>query len=1354
MKTHPSQFVRSASAAGKIFPAILFAVLTVLALTRSAVAQTNEQIKWNQPPAPLTVTSNLFYGWNEPSVYGKQIAADDWVCTTTNPVTALRWWGSFLNWQSNTPPKLPAAFNIAIWTDVPAGPTGAFSHPGQVIWRIDCTSFTWEFVGWDYDPRMKTYEACFRFDQNLLPEEWFYQAPGANGTNIFWISIAAVYSQGEPEQPFGWKTRPRDLRSPAPDDAVRIMSPNAPDVGKAFESGEPIWWPTPEDSWDLAFELISSYQNTVSKWEQPPDLQTTGLDVNDSVEPQPPYLLADDFQCTATGPLTDITIWGSWYHDLLPGNPTNVIFTLSIHSDIPAQQSPTGYSMPGAMLWMHTFQPGQFGWQVRQRDLPEGWLTPPAGYEPVGDYVCHQYDFHVDPTAAFVQQGLPTRPVVYWLDVQARPIGAAAEAKFGWKTSVSNWNDAAVWVNASEPYVGPGWQKLIYPPEHPRKGDIGLSFRVATEQLVQELKWSQPPAPYTPPDAFNGWNEYSVYGYQQIVADDWVCTNANPVTDIHWWGSYLGWGELRPPQVPDGFHIAIWTDVPRSPNTPFSHPGQVVWETLCTNFTWQFVGWDIDPRDPAAAPEACFKFDQQLSRDEWFHQDPANGTNIYWISIAAVYRMGTAPPYPWGWKTRPRDQDSPAPDDAVKIFLPVAPHPGSLYEQGEPLEFPKGVSWDAAFVLTTQPVGPDLDFGDAPDPRYPTLLANNGARHIIVPGVFLGNRIDAEPDGQPNATATGDDLAGIPDEDGVVFTSPLVPGQPATVRVTASVAGRLNAWIDFNDNLTWADPGEQIFVDRALNPGPNMLAFLVPAGAQQGATTFARFRFNTAGNLGFTGLALDGEVEDYQVKIEPRFTKYIQYPDTTENGMDVLATSPNILADDFICTNRGPITDLHIWASWLDDKVDTNAVFWLGIWTDVPQTPSHPGRLLWSSWFRPGEYQARPFAAADERFFDPNSGTFLGLDRQVWQYDFFPKAAFLEEGTPNTPIVYWVSVTAVTDKDTVFGWKTSTNHFNDDAVFGHLNNGVPMGDWRELRDPVTQRSLDLAFAITTIQTNWPPCPDPKLFVMPPETAPSGLDVLASSVAATVLADDFICTNAGWITNIIVWGSWSNDLANTVVSFQLGLWSDVAATNGEPSHPGQLLASRWFRPGEYRLRERLPASESFYDPNLDRITGGDTMIHGYEFLPTNVFWQTGSLDQPKIYWLSVIAQTTNQLFGWKTSLSRFQDAAVFGHVDTNWTAKGDWRPMRHPTLGHPLDLAFSIATDTRVPVIQRIVRDNNLVVITWTACPGSLYRVQYRKNLEAAGWNDLPGDVLALGTSAERSDLITYDRCFYRVLLLP
>lgn len=158
------------------------------------------------------------------------------------------------------------------------------------------------------------------------------------------------------------------------------------------------------------------------------------------------------------------------------------------------------------------------------------------------------------------------------------------------------------------------------------------------------------------------------------------------------------------------------------------------------------------------------------------------------------------------------------------------------------------------------------DFGDAPDPLYPTLLANDGARHTVVPGVFLGAGVDIDTDGHPAMDALGDDDAGNDDEDGILFTSVIRVGETATLDVMASVAGMLNAWIDFDADGTWQDPGEQIFIDLRLNPGLNELAFDTPLLATAGPT-YARFRFNTDGGLSATGAAFDGEVEDYRISV-------------------------------------------------------------------------------------------------------------------------------------------------------------------------------------------------------------------------------------------------------------------------------------------------------------------------------------------------------------------------------------------------------------------------------------------------------------------------------------------------------
>ncbi|MCK4341914.1 MAG: hypothetical protein KAY37_09355 [Phycisphaerae bacterium] len=213
------------------------------------------------------------------------------------------------------------------------------------------------------------------------------------------------------------------------------------------------------------------------KWEQPPDLFETGMDVNASwLFGEIPYVLADDFNCTQPGPLTRIHVWGSWYQDYMPfGDPMNVTFTLSIHEDIPI--GPDGHSIPGELLWMRMFDPGEFAIGSVVGDLNEGWFNPPDYYEWPGDTICFEYIFFLEPSE-FFQQGSPNCPVVYWLDVHADPHDI--QAMFGWKTTPLEfqWNDNAVWGDGIEPYLGP-WYELYYPMDHPWAGaPLDLAFSI------------------------------------------------------------------------------------------------------------------------------------------------------------------------------------------------------------------------------------------------------------------------------------------------------------------------------------------------------------------------------------------------------------------------------------------------------------------------------------------------------------------------------------------------------------------------------------------------------------------------------------------------------------------------------------------------------------------------------------------------------------------------------------------------------------------------------------------------------------------------------------------------------------
>jgi len=207
-----------------------------------------------------------------------------------------------------------------------------------------------------------------------------------------------------------------------------------------------------------------------------------------------------------------------------------------------------------------------------------------------------------------------------------------------------------------------------------------------------------------------------------------------------------------------------------------------------------------------------------------------------------------------------------------------------------------GSATSAPAVLTL-----NRDYGDAPDPTYPSYLSHNGARHIYVPGYYLGSAVDGETNGQPNISATGDDFTSLNDDDGVMLTSPLVPGQAATVQVIASTNGYLNAWLDFNQNGSWADAGEQIFVNQSLSPGVNNLSFSVSGAAAAGANAYARFRFSSATGLYFTGEAPDGEVEDYQFAINAAADLAV----SVSGAPNPVAVGSN-LTYTIVVTNRGP----------------------------------------------------------------------------------------------------------------------------------------------------------------------------------------------------------------------------------------------------------------------------------------------------------------------------------------------------------------------------------------------------------------------------------------------------------------
>ena len=162
---------------------------------------------------------------------------------------------------------------------------------------------------------------------------------------------------------------------------------------------------------------------------------------------------------------------------------------------------------------------------------------------------------------------------------------------------------------------------------------------------------------------------------------------------------------------------------------------------------------------------------------------------------------------------------------------------------------------------------------------------------------------------------------------------------------------------------------------------------------------------------------------------EGDFAKWVQLPDLSPTGVDVSAP---VLADDWLCTETGLVTDIHIWGSWKDDYLpgyydaagdfipDAGEIsFNLALYSDIPASAdmhSMPGQELWSMDFCTGDFAYRHYATAVEDWYNPETGEYISPNHDgVWQYNFDidPIDAFLQEGTIDESIVYWLSIQAV-----------------------------------------------------------------------------------------------------------------------------------------------------------------------------------------------------------------------------------------------------------------------------------------------------------------------------------------------------
>ncbi|QDV82492.1 FG-GAP-like repeat-containing protein [Stieleria magnilauensis] len=190
-----------------------------------------------------------------------------------------------------------------------------------------------------------------------------------------------------------------------------------------------------------------------------------------------------------------------------------------------------------------------------------------------------------------------------------------------------------------------------------------------------------------------------------------------------------------------------------------------------------------------------------------------------------------------------------------------------------------------------------MDFGDAPADfqsdflsSYPSRLADDGARHLSG-GPRMSVQVDPDDDAMPNRFASSEEI-----NDGYVIQTDFVAGEFSQLAIPIrGEGGFVNAWLDFNRDGDWDDPGEHIVRGHwlELRPWESVAEHSIPVSIPKtlaGQVTYLRTRVSSARDLGPTGLAPDGEVIDSGV--------FVGNPITASTPQIVIGTSGHTLSTD------------------------------------------------------------------------------------------------------------------------------------------------------------------------------------------------------------------------------------------------------------------------------------------------------------------------------------------------------------------------------------------------------------------------------------------------------------------------
>lgn len=543
----------------------------------------------------------------------------------------------------------------------------------------------------------------------------------------------------------------------------------------------------------------------------------------------------------------------------------------------------------------------------------------------------------------------------------------------------------------------------------------------------------------------------------------------------------------------------------------------------------------------------------------------------------------------------------------------------------------------------------------------------------------------------------------------------------------------MDAWIDFAGDGNWSQTLDQILQSEPLLPGSQVLRFHVPGTAAVDVTTYARFRFSTAGGLSPTGSAGDGEVEDVRLVLGdagpglpgdrgPAHRKWSQPPveiDPTLDPVDGLpifcawheparsTEAPGVkrqwrmVADDFHCLGHIPITRLRWWGTyqaWSDREPPAHGqpeAWHIGFWSHLEDgwtsEQLFPERLMGSVEVPAGRvsthaaglvtYPARPMESCFVHE--------LTLEPQEW----FHQSHFPARGD-----IFWISITAVYPTETepmnLWGWLTRPQRWGRGAKMPAIFGDWPSSEERLFpgrTEPIVSQSpcdsdavYDMAFELFTEQPwvkwnqplmslqQWPWVTDEVSQIH----EPPGMD----PTVLNEVADDWF---------------YEGDTPVIAVSWQgsyLGYGYEACRCedDGAPQRPTAFRLSILAHDNEQPGSVLWEVQARDYDEVLvgvDRHPEGEPneAVFRYSVRLARKDWFQHAAPGQHL-WFKVTAVYPNEpsqiahTWGWTTRAHHVASPALQMHV----TPEGrPWEPLTDPEAG-PVDMAFTLYTSPPVP----------------------------------------------------------------------